>query len=68
MYRLDRTSFKIQTFEEASRTRAYWMQQPPAERFKAAWYLICAAYGIDSNNPPRLDKDYFAMRKNGKHS
>lgn len=65
MYRLDRTAFKIQTFEEAANTRAYWMNQTPEARFRAAWYLICSAYGIDINNPPRLDRTHFSMRKNG---
>lgn len=65
MYRLDRTAFKIQSHQEADNTRAYWLSQPPEERFRAAWYLICSAYNIDPNNPPRLDKNCFSMRKNG---
>ncbi len=65
MYRLDKTAFKIQSFAEADNTRAYWLNKTPEERWKAAWFLTCAAYGIDYNNPPRLDRNHFSMRKNG---
>jgi len=54
MYRLDRTAFKIQSFKEADNNRAYWLSKTPAERWAAAWYLTCCAYGIDYKNPPRL--------------
>lgn len=65
MYRLDRNAFKIQSFAEADNTTAYWRKQKPEERLKAAWYLICSAYGLDPTNPPRLDRTHFSMRKNG---
>lgn len=61
-YRLDRTVFKKQSFEEASDQTSYWRQQNPEERFKAAYYLICLAYGFDWNRPPRLDRTIFSMR------
>ncbi len=65
MYRLDRTAFKIQSFEEAADTKEYWLSKTPDERLAAAWYLTCCAYGIDYDNPPRLDRTVFSMRKNG---
>ena len=65
MYSLDRTVFKIQTFDQSAHTKEYWLKQAPEERWKAAWYLICSAYGIDYQNPPRLDRSQFAARKNG---
>jgi hypothetical protein len=65
MYRLDRHAFKMQTFQEADHTKSYWLKQSPEERLKAAWYLICSAYGLDYNNPPRLDRTVFKARKNG---
>ena len=65
MYRLDKTIFKIKTFEEASNTKEYWLSKSPSERLYAAWALICAAYQIDINNPPALDKNTFSVRKNG---
>jgi len=65
MFRLDRSAFKIQTHEQASKTSEYWLSKSPQERFDAAWFLICAAYDIDVKNPPRLDRSAFSMRKNG---
>jgi hypothetical protein len=65
MFKLDRTAFKIQTFEEADNNRAYWLSKTPAERWSAAWYLTCCAYNIDPKNPPRLDRNVFSQRKNG---
>ena len=65
MYRLDKKAFKAQTFEEADHTKEYWLKQSPSERWKAAWFLTCNAFGIDYKNPPRLDRECFSMRKNG---
>jgi len=62
-YKLDRKAFKIQTFEEADKTAEYWRSKTPQERFEAAYYLICQAYHIDPENPPRLDRTVFSMRK-----
>jgi len=64
-YRLDKSAFRIQTFEEASNNKEYWLSKSPSERWRAAWYLTCCAYGIDHENPPRLDRTVFSMRKNG---
>ena len=63
MYSLDKTAFKAQTFAEADNTREYWLAQPPHERLRAAYWLICQIHGIDYNNPTRLDRTIFSMRK-----
>jgi hypothetical protein len=63
MYRIDRTAFKAHTFEAADNTREYWLQQPPHERLRAAWWLTCCAYGIDHNNPPKMEKNVYSARK-----
>ncbi|MEY3248196.1 MAG: hypothetical protein RL742_239 [Bacteroidota bacterium] len=62
-FRLDRTAFTIQTHQEAANRRAYWMEKTPLERLAAAWYLICAAYNLDIQNPPRMDRSVFVIRK-----
>ncbi len=64
-YRLDKSAFRLQSFEEASNNKEYWLSKSPSERWHAAWYLICSAYNLDPNNPPRLDRSVFSMRKNG---
>lgn len=63
MYRLDRTAFKIQSYDSAAKQRAYWLSKTPAERLAAAWYLTCAAWNLDIETPLRLDRSSFSMRK-----
>jgi hypothetical protein len=64
MFKLDRTAFKIQTFEQADDNKEYWLAKSPSERFNASWYLTCCAYNIDHKNSPRLDRNIFSARKN----
>ncbi len=63
--RLDRTRFKMQSFQEADDQLQYWLTKTPVERLQAAYYLISVAWGFDINNPPRLDRTKFSMRKHG---
>ncbi len=62
-FRLDRTKFKMQTFEEASHQLDYWKTKTIEERLMAAYYLISVAYNFDLKKPPRLDRTKFSMRK-----
>jgi hypothetical protein len=39
------------------------MQKTPGERLAAAWYLICAAYNLDIQNPPQIDRSAFVIKK-----
>jgi uncharacterized protein (UPF0262 family) len=64
MLKFDRTSFRIQTFEEAAHQRTYWMSKSPAERLASAWFLICAAYNLDYRVSHKIDRTVFSMRKN----
>lgn len=62
-FRLDRTKFKMQTFREASHQLEYWKTKTVEERLGAAFYLMSVAYDFDIENPPRLDRTVFSMRK-----
>ncbi|HHH50398.1 MAG TPA: hypothetical protein ENK52_05415 [Saprospiraceae bacterium] len=62
-YRLDRTKFKMQKFEEADNQYDYWKSKTVEERLQAAYYLISVAYKFEINNPPRLNRFVFSMRK-----
>ena len=62
-FRLDRTKFKMQTFKEADNQYKYWKTKTLEERLAAAHYLNSVAYNFDLNNPPRLDRTIFSMRK-----
>ena len=62
IFKLDRTKFQMQTFEEADfnlneETKNY------LECLRDAHYLMSVAYGFDINYPPRLDRTIFSMRK-----
>lgn len=62
MYKLDRTAFKIQTFEEADHNREYWLTKSYADRLAAGWYLSCVAFNVDPTSA-RLDRTVFSVRK-----
>lgn len=61
MYKLDRTAFKMQTFQEASDNCDYWLSKTPAERLMAAAYLNSVAYNYPIDDPPRMDKTIFKI-------
>jgi outer membrane protease len=59
-YRLDRTAFKAQTVDEATKAdAAYSKTLTWQERLKISNYLNSVAYGYSENDPPRLDKTIF---------
>ena len=62
-FRLDRTSFSIQTLEKQGKNKAYWLEKSADERFAAAAFLIANAFGVDLKNSPRMDKTVFSIRK-----
>ncbi len=62
-YRLDKSAFKAQTFEEADDNKNYWLEKTSEERLKAAWYLISCAFNFPLSNPPRIDRKAFSCRK-----
>lgn len=64
--KLDRTAFKKQSLTEADDNLAYWQSKTYEERLAAAFYLNSVAYNFDINNPPRMDKSVFSMRKHEK--
>ncbi len=62
-YKLDRTAFVQQTKEQATNQQEYWLAKTVNERLEAAFYLNSVAYNFDINNPPRMDKTFFTIRK-----
>ena len=63
MYKLDRTAFKIQTFEEADLSISYGKHIPVAERLRRSFYLTAQNYQFDILNPPKLDRTHFEIKK-----
>jgi hypothetical protein len=63
MFKLDRTKFAKKSFAEADNDRQYWLTKSYGERWKAAWYLSCMAYGLDPNENHKLDRTKISKRK-----
>lgn len=61
-YRLDRSAFKGQTFEEASKHSIYYSKLTWQERLKIAAYLNSVAFNYPVENPPKMDKTLFNTR------
>ncbi|MBN8674670.1 MAG: hypothetical protein J0L56_11075 [Chitinophagales bacterium] len=62
-YRMDKTAFKIQSFEEADNAMRDYTNHTAKERLRIYWYLTSIAYKFDLDNPPRMDKTVFRMKK-----
>ncbi|MGN6177565.1 MAG: hypothetical protein ACTHNW_00175 [Mucilaginibacter sp.] len=61
--RLDRTAFKAQTAEEATKSQAaYYKTLTWQERLRIANYLNSVAYNYPENDPPKVDRTAFSMR------
>ena len=63
MFKLDRTSGTGHTHEKSEKHSDYWKTKTVDERLEALMYLNSIAFGFDVNNPPRIDKTYFRVRK-----
>ncbi|HTN05263.1 hypothetical protein [Agriterribacter sp.] len=62
-YRMDKTAFSIQTFEEADGAMRDYSNHTFRERLHIYWHLTSIAYKFDLNTPPQMDKTVFGMRK-----
>jgi hypothetical protein len=60
-YRMDKTAFKIQTFEEADNHYGSWENKSTKDRLDAASYLICMAFRVKPST--KLDRTIFSKRK-----
>ena len=62
-YRMDKTAFSVRTFEEADNAMRDYSNHTFRERLHIYWYLTSIVYKFDLNNPPKMDKTVFSMRK-----
>ncbi len=60
---MDKTAFKMQTFEEADSHYGQWDEKSYSERLDAASYLICMAFQVKPST--KLDRTVFSKRKHG---
>lgn len=63
--KLDRTYYWAGKHEDnEERIKRFWLEATARERLEAAFYLNSVAYNFDINNPPKMDRTVFSMRKN----
>jgi len=62
-YKFDRTAFKIRTFSQSDAQNRFGKEVPYSERLRQAYFLISHAYGFSLDNPPKLDRSVFSIRK-----
>lgn len=66
LFRLDRTAFHAGTHAEAEWYHAQNSPKTLVERLQVAAYLNSVAFNYDVDNPPRLDRSAFTMRRHAK--
>lgn len=62
-FKLDKSVFKAQSFEEADRSNLFDKDLSLAERLRQAFKLTCRIYGIKDGDSLKLDKTIFSARK-----
>jgi hypothetical protein len=62
-FKLDRSAFYAGTHEETEKYYAKNQPKTAIERLMAANYLNSVAFQFDLNNPPKMDRTVFSMRK-----
>ena len=62
-YKLDKSSFSAMTLKEADDEMNNYKNETWQERLRIANYLNSIAFQFPLNNPPRMDKLHFEMRK-----
>jgi hypothetical protein len=64
--KLDRTLFWAGKFEDnEARIKTEVQNMTARQRLESAAYLNSVCYNFDINNPPKMDRTVFSMRKNG---
>jgi hypothetical protein len=59
----DKSAFVMRSSKDKNPSINYWKDKSYEERLAAANYLNSVSYDFDINNPPKMDKTVFSMRK-----
>lgn len=62
-YRLDRTAFQARNASEQLNYGKEHQKLTWQERLRIHQYLNSIAFGYDLDNPPRMDKTFFQIKK-----
>lgn len=63
MYKMDRSYSKVQTLAQGEKDKMFLKTDSLSERLNQAWYLTAMAYGINPENPPKMEKRLTNIRK-----
>lgn len=61
--KLDRTAFRIVSFEDKGNHVDYWLTKSVKERLAASWFLTCQAYNLPYRSDHQLDRTSFRIKK-----
>ena len=61
-FKFDKTAFSVHSHEEEDAKKRFG-DKTPSERLAIAFYLNSIAYEFDINDPPRMDKTVFMIRR-----
>ncbi len=62
IFKLDRTAFKPQTTLEAANHSDYYKKMTWQERLSVTAYLNSVAFQYNADNPPRINRNQFAVK------
>ena len=62
-FKIDKTFFKAQTFEEANLANIFAKDISAEDRLRMAFHLSCPIYGIKEGDSLKLDKTIFLAQK-----
>jgi hypothetical protein len=62
-FKLDKSAFKAQSFEEAARDSLFPKHLSIADRLRLAFHLTCTIYGLEKGDPLKIDTSVFSARK-----
>jgi hypothetical protein len=66
MFKMDKTTGSSLTHKQAEINKLFPAEASVMQRLSEGWYLSCIAYGIDPQNPPKMDKHFGTSRKHKK--
>lgn len=63
MYKLDKNFTIAQSAKEADKSNRFPPSASLGKRLEESWMLTAHAYGIDPEDPPKMEKFLFSFRK-----
>lgn len=61
-FKFDRTAFSAHSHEDEEKGKVH-KHKSYKERLEIAFYLNSIAYNFDRNNPPKMDRSIFSVRR-----